>query len=541
MAARRSLITLFGALLCAAMLVGSEPAAVANPSPPILLTAGSSTANATSYSLGTASFTAGRLYVAFVELSEVGGAVDSTPGIQGAGTSWTKIDGSEASAAKMGLTAYYFLAEDDLADVALQTGTLSTGHEGIWFSVTEIGGDLNETAPVAQYSAGRQGTGTGYTRTLASAPAADSLVIAAFAHAVNETSAPTAGWTELAGSDLGHAAPNRGSNVVYDNTTPGSTAGVTWATSSTRRGIAIEIPSGEIIPPSGDVVLAGAGDICPSFANCNPVSNRVADADPDVVVTMGDLAYQNGLLSEFYNKYGGGTTPQRGWGRPSIKDITLPGYGNHDCYDVPRATGATKQGCDDAVTYFGADSTLGTDIPGVPGSYYKVVGDWLIVQLNSAGDVGSGQATNAEMTAQNNALHDLLMADQHGCELLAWHHPRYSSGGEHGNNAFVDPWFETAYADGVDVVLNGHDHDYERFAPQDGNANAVPDGVREFVVGTGGAETHAFGSTVDNSVVRINDKGIITMQLNDDETYSWQFIDDVTAAVDDSGSGTCHN
>ncbi len=514
---------------------------MANPSPPILLTAGSNTANASSYSLGSASFNAGRLYVAFVELSEVGGAVDSTPGIQGAGTSWTKIDGSEASAAKMGLTAYYFLAEDDLADVPLQTGNLSTGHEGIWFSVTEIGGDLNETAPVAQYSAGRQGTGNGYTRTLAAAPAADSLVIAAFAHAVNETSAPTAGWTELAGSDLGHAAPNRGSNVVYDNTNPGSTAGSTWGTSSTRRGIAIEIPSGEITPPTGDVTLAAAGDLCPSFNACLNTSNRVADADPDVVVTMGDLAYQNGLLAEFHNKYGGGTTPQRGWGRPSIKDITLPGYGNHDCYDVPRATGATKQGCDDAVTYFGADSTLGTDIPGTPGSYYTEVGEWLIVHLNSAGDVGSGEATGAEIAAQDTALHELLMADQHSCEMVLWHHPRFSSGGGHGNNAFVDPWFETAYADGVDVVLNGHDHDYERFAPQDGNGGPDPDGVREIVVGTGGATTTAFDSTEPNSVVRIVDRGILVMQLNENDTYSWQFVDDVTGVVDDSGSGSCHN
>ena len=153
---------------------------------------------------------------------------------------------------------------------------------------------------------------------------------------------------------------------------------------------------------------------------------------------------------------------------------------------------------------------------------------------------GSAQATPAEISAQNSALQEILAADQHQCEIVVWHHPRFSSGGDHGNSTFVDPWFDTAYANGVDVVLNGHDHDYERFDPQDGDGNATADGVREFVVGTGGATPRPFGIVRPNSAVRILDRGILTMELYDDATYSWAFLDDVTAAVDDSGSAACH-
>ena len=299
----------------------------------------------------------------------------------------------------------------------------------------------------------------------------------------------------------------------------------------------IELASGTTPPPDGAVIVA-AGDLCGGCAN---TSQRVVEVDPDAVLTLGDLAYTNGLESEFLGKYGGGTTPQTRWGRPAIKGITLPGYGNHDCYDVPRATGATKQGCDDAVAYFGPDPGFGTDIPGTPGSYYTTIGDWLVVHLNSAGDGGSGRATAAELNQQTAALEQVLAADTHTCELVAWHHPRYSSGSEHGNSTFVDPWFEAAYDAGVDVVLNGHDHDYERFAPQDGNANAIPDGVVEIVVGTGGANPRAFDPPVANSVARIVDKGICGWTSTTTRPTPFAFLDDITGAVDDSGSGSCHS
>jgi acid phosphatase type 7 len=510
-------------------------ATAAAPAAPTLASAGVTTANATSYSLGNASFSAGHLYLAFVTLSESGGAVDSTPGVVGAGTTWTKIDAGEASFSNSGLTAYRFVPTEDATDVPLRTGTLSTGHEGAQFSVVEVAGDIDQDTPIAQYAAGNANSGTGYTRTLAAAPQADSLVVGAFAHGANEGSTPNAGWTEVAGSDLGHGSPARAAHVIYDNTTPGATAGSTWATSSSRRGIVLEVPSAAAEPPPTAVSVVAAGDLC---GGCADTADRVRDLDPDAVVTMGDLAYSNGLLSEFQAKYGGGTEPPTRWGASAIKGITLPGYGNHDCYDVPRSSGTTKQGCEDAVTYFGPDSNFGTDIPGTPGTYYTVLGEWLVVHLNSAGQVGTGQATSAEIAQQNAALQDILATDTHSCEVVAWHHPRYSSG-EHGNIGFVDPWYETAYANGVDVILNGHDHDYERFAPQDGDGNAVAAGIRQFVVGTGGISPRPFSAVKPNSEVRIVDRGVMSMQLRDDGSYSWAFVDDITGAVDDAGTGTC--
>ena len=509
--------------------------AVAAPDAPTLASAGVTTENATSYSLGDVTFSSGHLYLAFITLSESGGAVDSTPGVVGGGTTWTKVDAGEASFSNSGLTAYRFLPTADATGVPLRTGTLSTGHEGVQFSVVEVAGDVDQDAPVAQYAAGNAGSGTGYTQTLAAAPQADSLVVGAFAHGANEGSTPNAGWTEVPGSDLGHGSPARAAHVIYDNTTPGATAGSTWATSSSRRGIVLEVPSATVEPPPANVSVVAAGDLC---GGCADTANRVRDLDPDAVVTMGDLAYSNGLLSEFQAKYGGGTEPPTRWGASDIKGITLPGYGNHDCYDVPRNSGTTKQGCEDAVTYFGQDSSFGTDIPGTPGSYYTVLGDWLVVHLNSAGQVGTGQATSAEIAQQNAALQDILATDTHSCEVVAWHHPRYSSG-EHGNIGFVDPWYETAYANGVDVILNGHDHDYERFAPQDGNGNAVANGIRQFVVGTGGISPRPFSVVKPNSEVRIVDRGVMSMQLRDDGSYSWAFVDDITGAVDDAGTGTC--
>ena len=288
-------------------------------------------------------------------------------------------------------------------------------------------------------------------------------------------------------------------------------------------------------PPVGGITLAAAGDLC--GGQCGLTAQRVTAVDPDVVVTIGDHAYNNGLLSEFRQKYGGGTVPETKWGRPSIKGITLPGYGNHDCYDYPRRTGATKQGCDGAVAYFGPDSDFGTDIPGTAGSYSTVVGDWLLVHLNSAGEEGSGVATAGEVSQQNAALRDVLTADTHRCEVVVWHHPRYSSG-DNSPFPFVDPWFRTAHGLGADVVLSAHDRGYERFAPLDADGRPVASGLRQFVVGTGGASIHEFPRVDAGSQAQVEATGVMTMQLRA-TGYDWAFRNARTGAVQDSGSGTC--
>jgi hypothetical protein len=529
---------LLGFLIVAAALVPATTT-VAVPTAPQLHAAGQTTSNAQQYSLGTLSFEAGHLYIAFLQLSETSGSLDETPGLSGTGTSWTPIDEGEGSAGGLGVSAYRFAPTSNVGSVALATGTLSTVHEGFAFSILDIGGGFSATSPVAQYKAGSSSAATGYTLTLPTQPASDSLVVASFAHAAAEGSAPNAGWTELSGSDLNYTSPPRGVHAIFDDSAPSRTPGSSWATSSARRGVAIEIPSPGTPPPSG-VTLASAGDICGKLAACTRTSDRVIDIAPDVVVTTGDLAYPSGTLQQFRDKYCGSYPNCTRWGRPAIQEITLPGYGNHDCFDVPRDTGATKQGCDGAVEYFGPDSSFGTDIAGTPGSYWTVRGSWLIVVLNSAGNEGDGDATPAEIEQQRAALDSILAADTHECEVLAWHHARYASG-DHGNNLLVDPWFDTAYEHGVDIVLNGHAHSYERFLPQDGDANHVADGVTEFVVGTGGATLDAaFGPIQPNSASRFLDYGVLKLELGDEGTFSWAFLDDVTAAVDDAGSGTCH-
>ena len=514
------------------MLPGPQVAAA--PSSPTTLTAGSNNTRASIYSLGQHSFTAGHLYVAFVSLSETGDTVDPTPGIIGLGTVWTAIDRGEASASSVGMAAYRFQPTSNLSAVALTTNVLSTGHEGIWYAIVDVASGFEAAAPITQYKADRTGSGSSYSVSLPSPPAADSLALAAFSHTSATSSTPASGWSELDGTDLTHPDPGFGGHVLFDDSSPSRTAGSSWSSSaSRRRGLMIEIPSADGGGGDEGVKMAVAGDIC-GDSHCLATSNRVAAYDPDFVVTTGDLAYENGLYSEYLAKYGGGTTPQTRWGRPSIKAITLPGYGNHDCVDF-----GSKDGCDDAVRYFGADSTFGTDIAGTPGSYSTVKGEWLIVNLNSAGDNGSGRANSTEIGAQNTALRALLQADSHLCEIVVWHHPRYNSGQEGGSATFIDSWFDTAYDNGVDMVLSGHAHDYERFAPQDGNGNARADGVREFVVGTGGKSLTTFNSAKPNSVARISKYGILTMEL-DDDAYSWAFLDEA-GATGDSGSAACHD
>jgi hypothetical protein len=515
------------------------PVASGDPSDPVVVAGGTSTSNLSSYPLGTTSFTAGHLYVAFIKLSETGGAVDETPGVVGGGSVWTQIDAGQASSGSMGLAAYRFSPTSDLEAVSLSTALLSTRHEGITYSIVEVATGFDPLSPIAQYRAAGSSAATSYSISLPSVPASDSLVLASLAHAANEGSTPNAGWLEVEGSDLAHLNPSQSGHVIFNDGVPSQTPGSSWSTSSRRRGIAIEISTEHGSQPPG-VTLAAAGDICGNLIACRNTSDRVIALAPDVVMTLGDLAYNSGTLAQFRDKYCGSYPNCKRWGRPAIQSITLPGYGNHDCYDVPRDTGATKQGCTGAVAYFGPDSTFGTDIPGTSGSYYTVRGEWLIVQLNSAGDEGTGQATQAEIDAQNEALDELLDADTHTCEVIGWHHPRYASG-DHGSNVFVDPWFETAYAHGVEVVLNGHAHSYERFLPQDDNGNHVADGVVQIVAGTGGAEPDStWGTIVPNSVARIIDFGVLAMRLNDDATYSWAFHDDMTGGIDDQGTGACH-
>lgn len=304
-------------------------------------------------------------------------------------------------------------------------------------------------------------------------------------------------------------------------------------------------------PPDETLRIAAAGDICGNLTRCAETAARMQDSitndGVDLIVTQGDNDQTNGLLDEYLTKY----HPR--WGVPTIFDRTLVAMGNHDCYDTPRGNETSvKEGCSGAVAYFGSDATIvdrinantpfvATDLAGVdvpPFTYVAEAGDWLIVVLNSAGDVGSGRATEVERDAQTQLLAAVLDADTtHSCEMVVWHHPRYASG-KHGNNVWFDAWADVAYTRGVDLVLSGHDHVYERYAKQNGDDLAASDGFRQFVLGTGGAGLNSTFQDRPSREVLIRDHGVTVFELGDG-AYSWQFRDHQTNAIDDSGNDTC--
>ena len=161
-----------------------------------------------------------------------------------------------------------------------------------------------------------------------------------------------------------------------------------------------------------------------------------------------------------------------------------------------------------------------------------------IIVLNSeCKDVGGCEAGSP----QEKWLRADLAAHPAACTLASWHKPLFSSGGAHGNDLTVKPLWQALYDANADVVINGHDHDYERFAPQTPDGGADPArGIREFVVGTGGKNHRPFAEPKPNSELRdATAFGVLKLTLKP-VAYNWQFIPESGKTFTDSGSGTCH-
>lgn len=221
-------------------------------------------------------------------------------------------------------------------------------------------------------------------------------------------------------------------------------------------------------------------------------------------MTLGDNAYDTGTYFEFVNCYG----PT--WG--AFKSRTKPSPGNHEYY-------SSGWGYYD---YFG-----------VP-RYYAFNagrdGSWRVYSLNSS----IARSSASEQVAW---LKRDLAAHPRKCVLAYWHHPRFSSG-MHGNDRSVDAFWRALYAARADVILVGHDHDYERFAKQTPSGSASGSGIRQFVVGTGGRSLRGFDSVTPNSQKRYaGSHGVLkmTLQLG---SYSWRFLA-TNGSVPDLGSSTC--
>jgi len=261
---------------------------------------------------------------------------------------------------------------------------------------------------------------------------------------------------------------------------------------------------------SSDPVFVGAGDIASCSRDQDEATAKLLDNISGTVYTTGDNVYPDGTASQFTNCYG----PT--WGRH--KNRTRPSPGNHD-YHTSGASGYYN--------YFGTaagDSGKG---------YYSYnLGAWHIIALNSEVGYSAG-------SAQVQWLRNDLAANQKVCTLAYWHHPRFSSG-QHGNSSRSQPFWDALYEYGADVVINGHDHTYERFAPQNPNGQADANrGIREFIAGTGGAGLYSFPSIQPNSQVRNNTTyGVLKLTLHS-TSYDWQFVPIAGQNFTDSGSSNC--
>jgi len=270
--------------------------------------------------------------------------------------------------------------------------------------------------------------------------------------------------------------------------------------------------------PSGEpatVVLTGAGDIALCDSNGAQLTSDLLLKQPGWFFTVGDNAYEDGSDKVYADCY----APT--WGRILDRTI-LPVPGNHDWL---------TNGADGYLHYFGARARPdGTD-------YYSMdLGAWHIVVLES--DCTKVGGCKPDSPQGRWLAQDLAQSTAH-CTLAFWHHPRYSSG-EHGDQLQVAPFWDALYQAGAELVVNGHDHDYERFAPQDPNGQETrPNGIREIVVGTGGGALRQFHSTQPNSEFRMaGNFGVLQLTLKP-ASYEWQFIP-ATGTVSDSGTAPCH-
>jgi len=265
-------------------------------------------------------------------------------------------------------------------------------------------------------------------------------------------------------------------------------------------------------PLSGSTaVLVGAGDI----GNCNTSTDeataRLLDHIEGTVFTVGDNAYPDGSKENFEHCF------EPTWGRH--KERMRPVPGNHD-YNTKDARGYFD--------YFGDRAG-----PTGRGFYSYNLGGWHILALNSNIDMS---ATSAQVAW----LRRDLAANPAQCTLAYWHHPRFSSG-RHGNDPEVQTLWEALYEAGADVILAGHDHDYERFAPQTPDGRADPQrGIREFVVGMGGTTLRKMDSRAANSEVRnTGTHGVLKLTLLPD-SYRWEFVPVEGEQFKDAGTGQCH-
>jgi len=269
---------------------------------------------------------------------------------------------------------------------------------------------------------------------------------------------------------------------------------------------------------ASEKVVVAAGDIAACHSDDDEATAKLLRNIRGTVLTLGDNTYEDGTPKEFAECY------DPSWGR--YKARTKPTPGNHEYH---------SEGAEGYFDYFG-------DAAGDPGrGYYSyTLGSWHMVALNSnCQEVVGGCGDDSPQVRWLEG--DLAANKEKACTLAYFHHPLFTSGNYRPGVPEVKPLWEALYAAGADVVLNGHDHNYQRFAPQDPEGRADPErGIREFVVGTGGKSHYTIVDPIANSEVHNDDTyGVLKLTLRP-KGYEWRFVPVEGEAFTDSGSARCH-
>jgi hypothetical protein len=267
-------------------------------------------------------------------------------------------------------------------------------------------------------------------------------------------------------------------------------------------------PVDPLPPRGGTATVAAAGDIglcgSPGVAR----TARLVEAIPGQVLLAGDIAYPNGAPQDFIACF------DPDWGQ--FRNRWRPVPGNHD-YNTPGAAGYFQ--------YFGEAAGRGGR------SFYSfITGDWLVLMIDSNIAVERGSEQFEFVRTESQRYAGL-------CTMVVAHHPRFSSG-PNGDNRFMRDLWTLLYEQNADVVVSGHDHLYERFGKQDADGRSDVRGLRQFIVGTGGADLYDFFRVTPNSQVRVKSYGVVRFTLNPGN-YDWTFLDD-SGLVRDSGADSCH-
>lgn len=259
-------------------------------------------------------------------------------------------------------------------------------------------------------------------------------------------------------------------------------------------------------PPIQTFVIAAAGDIAGGNSGDDETAAVLDRIAPNVVLSLGDNAYPDGALSEFKTFY------EPTWGRHRAR--TRPSPGNHDYH---------TEGASGYFTYFGARA---------PGPYYSFdLGGWHLVSLDSEVSMSAG-------SEQYEWLQDDLASSTARCTLAYWHKPRFTAG-KYDDFTFTAPIWRLLYSARAEMVLNGHDHNYQRYEPMTPEGTPAPvRGIREFVVGTGGRSLYELSHDPRREAAQARVLGVLQLTLRP-AGYDWRFAP-VSGGYSDSGSAECH-